>query len=126
MSIFRPEPPTHTFVNLYLKHECLWNPHHDDYRTTFRRQQAYQTMITEFNEATGVLLNEREVRTKINSVRVCYTKIVRRGLNHLGKFNTKLTWFDDLHECLKQFQKEYQPIRKKSSCEEDDDVSISL
>ncbi|XP_053611223.1 uncharacterized protein LOC128675682 [Plodia interpunctella] len=107
------ESVTLEFVKLYLKHECLWNPSHSDYKLKYARNKAYEDIISDFKIATNKTLTLIEVKMKIRALRTTYSQQVQKILQRSAPdsiYEPSLVWFNEMDQCLKHIS----PISRQS------------
>lgn len=102
------EHETHQFVKIYLRHECLWNPMQPDYRSKGKRLKAYRDIIAAFNDTTGILLNETELKIKIKNLRSTYSQEVSKIKQRSSPnwtYTPNMKWFGEWHKCFSVLKK---------------------
>ncbi|KAJ0174846.1 hypothetical protein K1T71_009954 [Dendrolimus kikuchii] len=111
------------FVKLYLRHECLWNRHHDDYRIKSAKSLASKEVIKEFKNSTGITLTEPELNIKLKSLRSTYTqevaKIKARSTPD-WTYKPSLKWFSDWDRCLRK-----EKLTVMSILEDENNTTVS-
>lgn len=102
------ESETCIFSKIYISHACLWNPEHTFYKMRNKRLHAYREIMAQFYDATGIKLNEIEVKLKIKNLRSTYLqeiqKIKQRS-NEEWTYRPALKWFYDWYKCLSTIKK---------------------
>lgn len=76
------EKETYQFVKSYFKQETLWNNKELGYKSNQRRLVAYNAVIEDFKQATGMELTLTELRMKIKNLKSTY-------LQELNKIRTR-------------------------------------
>lgn len=97
------ELETLKFVNIYLRHEYLWNPYDPGYKCRNKRQEAYGDIIAEFHSATGILMDEVDLRIKIKNLRSTYSQEVAKIRQRSSPdyvYTPSIKWFGEWHRCF--------------------------
>lgn len=82
-----------TFLNIYRKYECLWDPTCEDYLKRDVKDAAYVSMIDELNVA-GLEVKEAPLKKKIKVLRDSY----RNELNKIKKSKNNGAGVDELYK----------------------------
>uniref|UniRef100_A0A6P7GUP9 Uncharacterized protein LOC114343110 isoform X2 n=1 Tax=Diabrotica virgifera virgifera TaxID=50390 RepID=A0A6P7GUP9_DIAVI len=102
---------TEIFLDLYKKHECLWNNKSENYKNRVSREKAINTILSELNIAD---LSEYDIKSKIKSIRTKYMAELHKILNSAKSTDDiywpKLYWFTQADSFLRPVS-----IPKKSS-----------
>ncbi|XP_023942793.2 uncharacterized protein LOC112049222 [Bicyclus anynana] len=96
------EEATLEFVKLYLKQECLWNPHNIGYKSKHHRDKAYSEIISEFNHIKTLTIPE--VKLKIKTLRTTYIQQLHKIQQKSSPdciYEPSLFWFHEMDRCLK-------------------------
>lgn len=100
------ENETYQFVKIYLRHDCLWNYENVSYKMKDKRQRAYHDVITEFQAATGIQLNDYELKVKVKNLRSTYTQELRKMKVRADVFYTPaMRWFPEWHKCFNSMKR---------------------
>ncbi|PSN42312.1 hypothetical protein C0J52_11148 [Blattella germanica] len=102
---------TKKMVELYKKHECLWNQKSQDYRDSELRNRAYEAIVREMKiKNFGV----KEVKTKIRIIRNTYAqelqKIKKSKEDAEGLYTPTLSWF----RCADSFMRDVISTRSQT------------
>lgn len=84
------------FLDIYEKHQILWDIKHEDYNNKYKRKCAFQKVIKEL-EFKGITLEI--LRKKIKTIKTVYRqefmKIVKsRKHDPENIYKPKLSWYD--------------------------------
>ncbi|XP_013189814.2 uncharacterized protein LOC106134338 [Amyelois transitella] len=118
------ENETLEFVRIYLRHECLWNPASVDYKTRCVREKAFSDIVTELKSATGIVLDEDEVKVKIKSLRSTYVQEIakiRLRSSSGSVYKPTIKWFDVWHKCLDRVKRNYRKRDQEIETPEQED-----
>lgn len=104
------EETTIKFLELYKRHETLWDKNSETYRKKEDRQLAMEAIIKEFNLPNfGV----KELKAKIKILRSTYLNEVHKIAYSVQKNGYKrkptLKWFGIMSSMVKKSQKKNQP-----------------
>lgn len=85
------------FLELYHKHDCLWNHRLDMYKNKDARENALDSMVKEM-QITG--LSKADLKNKIKTIRTMYKKehslvckSIRSGMGTEELYVPKLCWY---------------------------------
>ncbi|XP_045537345.1 uncharacterized protein LOC106713191 [Papilio machaon] len=98
------EAVTLEFVKIYLKHECLWNPSHPDYKIKYERDKAYADIASEFQLSTMKSLSIPEIKIKIKNLRTTYLQQVHKIIQSSTPdciYEPSLIWFHEMDQYMK-------------------------
>ncbi|XP_013166484.1 PREDICTED: uncharacterized protein LOC106116966 [Papilio xuthus] len=98
------EAVTLEFVKIYLKHECLWNPSHPDYKIKYERDKAYADIASEFQLSTMKSLSIPEIKIKIKNLRTTYLQQVHKIIQCSTPdciYEPSLIWFHEMDQYMK-------------------------
>lgn len=99
------------FINIYRKHECLWNPKNENYKFKTAKESALNEIIKELNMPG---LTSIDIKLKIKSIRTAYKRELTAVLKSFKDYTPKLFWFKTADAFLRPVS---MKKRKKGSYE---------
>ncbi|XP_060804698.1 uncharacterized protein LOC106134696 isoform X2 [Amyelois transitella] len=101
------ETETLKFVKIYLQYEFLYNPKHKYFRQKKLRHEAYISVSSEFEAATGMKLDEQEIKAKVKILGSTYAQElakIRKRSDTDNPYSPAMKWFHYWHKYKRVIQ----------------------
>ncbi|XP_053611217.1 uncharacterized protein LOC128675678 [Plodia interpunctella] len=103
-SLIKPrwnEAVTMKFVKIFLQYEFLYDPKHKYFRDKKLRHEGYSSVISEFKAATGIMLEESELKSKVRNLSSTYAQELAKikcGSDTDIPYTPTIKWFRLWHK----------------------------
>ncbi|XP_017011070.2 serine/threonine-protein kinase prpf4B isoform X2 [Drosophila takahashii] len=112
------------FISCYRHFTALWDSSSPDYLSKQKKEPGYQELLKILRRVNGGC-SVQDVKRKINSLRCCYRREIKKVQASLNGYQPRLWWFH-LMDFLKPVLNIQSPVRVKSESMDDslDETSI--
>ncbi|XP_016955820.1 negative elongation factor E isoform X2 [Drosophila biarmipes] len=112
------------FISCYRHFTALWDSSSPDYLSKQKKEPGYQELLKILRRVNGGC-SVQDVKRKINSLRCCYRREIKKVQASMNGYKPRLWWFH-LMDFLKPVLNIQSPVRVKSESMDDSPYETSI